>query len=113
MPGSPLAARRSREFSLPETEAIPGTPTTLLCSVRPAPADSLWPFEIHVTASWAAATCFKHIADAATSDDGGKTWTLTNEPPLQGAIFCLAYVRGTEHGDAKAGEALTLLRIPS
>jgi photosystem II stability/assembly factor-like uncharacterized protein len=38
-------------------------------------------------------------ADAATSDDGGRTWTLTNAPPLQGAIFCLAYVRGTEHRD--------------
>src|SRR4029077_4705695 len=35
-----------------------------------------------------------HAADAATSDDGGQTWTLTNKPPVQGAIFCLAYVRG-------------------
>jgi photosystem II stability/assembly factor-like uncharacterized protein len=33
-------------------------------------------------------------ADAATSSDGGKTWTLTNKPPVQGTIFCLAYVRG-------------------
>jgi photosystem II stability/assembly factor-like uncharacterized protein len=31
---------------------------------------------------------------AATSSDGGKTWTLTNQPPTPGAIFCLAYVRG-------------------
>ena len=38
-------------------------------------------------------------ADAATSDDGGQTWTLTNKPPVQGAIFCLAYVRGNHHGD--------------
>jgi photosystem II stability/assembly factor-like uncharacterized protein len=38
-------------------------------------------------------------ADAATSDDGGRTWTLTAAPPVQGAIFCLAYVRGTRHGD--------------
>ena len=37
-------------------------------------------------------------ADAATSDDGGVTWTLTNKPPVQGAIFCLAYVRGVGHG---------------
>jgi photosystem II stability/assembly factor-like uncharacterized protein len=37
-------------------------------------------------------------ADAATSDDGGQTWTLTNKPPLQGAIFCLAYIRGNRHG---------------
>jgi photosystem II stability/assembly factor-like uncharacterized protein len=38
-------------------------------------------------------------ADAATSDDGGRTWTLTTAPPLQGAIFCLAYVRGTQHSE--------------
>ncbi len=38
-------------------------------------------------------------ADTAISDDGGRTWTLTPAPPLQGAIFCLAYVRGTEHKD--------------
>jgi len=40
--------------------------------------------------------------DAATSDDGGRTWTLTSKPPVQGAIFCLAYVRGVsqEQGDA-------------
>jgi photosystem II stability/assembly factor-like uncharacterized protein len=38
-------------------------------------------------------------ADAAISDDGGRTWTLTTAPPLQGAIFCLAYVRGTENRD--------------
>jgi len=38
-------------------------------------------------------------ADAATSDDGGQTWTLTNKPPVQGAIFCLAYVRGNGDGE--------------
>jgi photosystem II stability/assembly factor-like uncharacterized protein len=38
-------------------------------------------------------------ADAAISDDGGRTWTPTNAPPLQGAIFCLAYVRGTGNRD--------------
>jgi photosystem II stability/assembly factor-like uncharacterized protein len=38
-------------------------------------------------------------ADAATSNDGGQTWTLTNKPPVQGSIFCLAYVRGIHHGD--------------
>ncbi len=32
--------------------------------------------------------------DMAISDDGGQTWTLTNTPPLQGSIFCLAYVNG-------------------
>jgi photosystem II stability/assembly factor-like uncharacterized protein len=35
----------------------------------------------------------------ATSDDGGQTWTLTNKPPVQGAIFCLAYVRGNQFDD--------------
>ena len=38
-------------------------------------------------------------ADAATSDDGGQTWTLPNQPPVQGAIFCLAYIRGMQQGD--------------
>lgn len=33
-------------------------------------------------------------AQAATSSDGGKTWTLTNKPPTAGAIFGLAYARG-------------------
>jgi photosystem II stability/assembly factor-like uncharacterized protein len=33
-------------------------------------------------------------ADMAISSDGGQTWTLTNKPPVSGAIFCLAYVRG-------------------
>jgi photosystem II stability/assembly factor-like uncharacterized protein len=32
-------------------------------------------------------------ADMATSHDGGSTWTLTNKPPVQGAIFCLSYAR--------------------
>jgi photosystem II stability/assembly factor-like uncharacterized protein len=31
-------------------------------------------------------------ARTATSSDGGKTWTLTNAPPVSGAIFGLAYV---------------------
>jgi len=35
-------------------------------------------------------------ADAATSHDGGRTWTLTNKPPVAGAIFCLAYARGND-----------------
>ncbi|MGA7224781.1 MAG: hypothetical protein WBX16_18115, partial [Candidatus Acidiferrales bacterium] len=38
-------------------------------------------------------------ADAATSDDGGRTWTLTNKPPISGAIFCLAYIRGIQQHD--------------
>jgi photosystem II stability/assembly factor-like uncharacterized protein len=38
-------------------------------------------------------------ADAATSNDGGRTWTLTKKPPVQGAIFCLAYARGSRRND--------------
>ena len=39
-------------------------------------------------------------ADMATSEDGGRTWTPTNTPPpVQGSIFCLAYIRGTRHGE--------------
>jgi photosystem II stability/assembly factor-like uncharacterized protein len=30
----------------------------------------------------------------ATSSNGGKTWTMTNTPPIPGAIFCLAYASG-------------------
>lgn len=33
-------------------------------------------------------------AQTATSSDGGVTWTLTNNPPVKGAIFCLAYANG-------------------
>lgn len=36
-------------------------------------------------------------AQTAKSEDGGQTWKLTNKPPVQGAIFCLAYVRGQSH----------------
>ena len=43
-------------------------------------------------------------ADAATSNDGGQTWTLTNTPPVQGSIFCLAYVQGTGHHDDEEGD---------
>jgi photosystem II stability/assembly factor-like uncharacterized protein len=38
-------------------------------------------------------------AATATSHDGGQTWRLTNKPPVQGAIFCLAYARGVRHDD--------------
>jgi photosystem II stability/assembly factor-like uncharacterized protein len=38
-------------------------------------------------------------AQAATSDNGGQTWRLTKKPPIPGAIFCLAYVRGRERRD--------------
>ena len=38
-------------------------------------------------------------AQTATSNDGGQTWTLTNAPPVQGAIFCLAYISGGRRDD--------------
>jgi photosystem II stability/assembly factor-like uncharacterized protein len=43
-------------------------------------------------------------AETATSNDGGRTWTLTNKPPLKGAVFCLAYVGGVHHGDDDEGD---------
>ena len=43
-------------------------------------------------------------ADMATSRDGGQTWQLTNKPPVSGAIFCLSYVHGRGHSDAKEGD---------
>jgi len=44
-------------------------------------------------------------ADAATSDDGGMNWTLTNPPPVAGSIFCLAYVQGTgQSGEVEPGD---------
>jgi photosystem II stability/assembly factor-like uncharacterized protein len=33
-------------------------------------------------------------AATATSSDGGQTWTLTNKPPVTGAIFGLSYTHG-------------------
>jgi photosystem II stability/assembly factor-like uncharacterized protein len=38
-------------------------------------------------------------AGMATSDNGGQTWTLANQPPVQGSIFCLAYVHGVGHSE--------------
>jgi len=37
-------------------------------------------------------------ARTATSSDGGMTWTLTNPPPVTGAIFGLAYAQGAGDG---------------
>src|SRR5438093_2858168 len=37
-------------------------------------------------------------ADTATSSDGCQTWTLTNPPPVTGAIFGLSYVGQTGGG---------------
>ena len=41
---------------------------------------------------------------AATSNDGGRSWTLTNKPPIPGAIFCLAYASGIEPRDDRGNE---------
>jgi photosystem II stability/assembly factor-like uncharacterized protein len=38
-------------------------------------------------------------AQTAVSSNGGERWTLTNKPPIPGAIFCLAYIRGIEPQD--------------
>src|SRR5437016_8087538 len=40
-------------------------------------------------------------ARTAISGDGGQTWTLTNPPPVTGAIFGMSYVgrTGHDHGD--------------
>jgi photosystem II stability/assembly factor-like uncharacterized protein len=43
-------------------------------------------------------------AATAASHDGGKTWTLTNKPPVKGAIFCLSYVRRVGFGDKEAND---------
>ncbi len=40
-----------------------------------------------------------NFAEMARSDDGGRTWILTSKPPVKGAIFCVAYVRGQCHRD--------------
>lgn len=37
-------------------------------------------------------------ARTAISSDGGRTWTLTNPPPVTGAIFGLAYAHGAGNG---------------
>jgi photosystem II stability/assembly factor-like uncharacterized protein len=39
-----------------------------------------------------------HHAEAATSNDGGQTWTLTKRAPVEGAIFGLAYADGMPLG---------------
>jgi len=41
---------------------------------------------------------FPNNAATATSSDGGATWTLTNAPPVTGAIFGLAYAQGAGNG---------------
>jgi len=43
-------------------------------------------------------------AGTATSNDGGRTWTLTNPAPVTGAIFGLAYARRINTGDDHEGD---------
>ena len=38
-------------------------------------------------------------AATAVSEDGGRTWTLTNKPPVTGAIFGLSYLHRRGNGD--------------
>lgn len=40
-------------------------------------------------------------AQMARSSDGGQTWALTSKPPVNGAIFCLAYANGMTLGNVK------------
>ena len=42
-------------------------------------------------------------AATATSSDGGRTWKLTNKPPVTGAIFGLSYV-AAGNGEGPAGD---------
>ena len=46
-------------------------------------------------------------ARTATSSDGGVTWTLTNPPPITGAIFGLAYAHGVGNGDGSRTVVVT------
>jgi len=43
-------------------------------------------------------------ARTATSRDGGRTWSLTNAPPVTGAIFGLAYVDGGNREDRTSND---------
>ena len=44
-----------------------------------------------------------NMAGTAVSDDGGKTWALTNAAPVTGAIFGLSYVRRGDEGEGDDG----------
>jgi photosystem II stability/assembly factor-like uncharacterized protein len=48
-------------------------------------------------------------ARTATSNDGGRSWTLTNPPPVTGAIFGLSYVGKAEGvDDSEGGHAVVV-----
>ena len=47
-------------------------------------------------------------ADTATSSDGGVSWTLTNPPPVTGAIFGLSYVGQKGDGGGNDGRSVVI-----
>ena len=47
----------------------------------------------------------------AKSRDGGKNWSLTNTPPVTGAIFGLSYV--SRVGEDDGGDAAVLITGPA
>jgi photosystem II stability/assembly factor-like uncharacterized protein len=47
-------------------------------------------------------------AATAASSDGGATWTLTNPPPVTGAIFGLAYAQGAGNGDGDGSRTVVI-----
>ena len=47
-------------------------------------------------------------AATATSNDGGVTWSLTNPPPVTGAIFGLAYAHGVGNGDGDGSRTVVI-----
>ena len=47
-------------------------------------------------------------AGTAVSSDGGMTWTLTNPPPVTGAIFGLAYTQGAGGNGGKGGRTVVV-----
>ncbi len=49
-----------------------------------------------------------NMAGTATSDDGGKTWTLTNAAPVTGAIFGLSYTSRGEDESEDGGHAVVV-----
>jgi photosystem II stability/assembly factor-like uncharacterized protein len=49
-----------------------------------------------------------HRARTAVSDDGGKAWTLTNRPPVTGAIYGLSYVRRNDSQEENLKRAVVV-----
>jgi len=52
-------------------------------------------------------TANPNSAATAVSSDGGVTWTLTQPPPVTGAIFGLAYAHGVGNGDGSRTVVIT------